>query len=143
VTGTPTWAVVVTGLCLGLVAIVIARWVAASARRAAGDREVGRASGSAELEFILGPLEGHVVSLTAEVTTLGSVAGNTIVLADVAVARKHAAIRRDSMGYELADLGSTNGVVINGQRTAKRLLAAGDIIRIGASEMVFRMEKVG
>ena len=84
-----------------------------------------------------------MVALTAEVTTLGSVAGNSIVLADAAVSRKHAGIRRDSNGYVLADLGSTNGVFINGQRTAKRLLAAGDIIRIGASEMVFRMEKVG
>jgi len=136
--GTPNWVVVVIGLCLGIGLFVLALRVRAPARRSEGT-----AWGAAELEFILGPLEGQVMALTAEVTTLGSVAGNTIVLADAAVSRKHAGIRRDSSGWELADLGSTNGVFINGQRMAKRLLAAGDIIRIGASEMVFRMEKVG
>jgi pSer/pThr/pTyr-binding forkhead associated (FHA) protein len=59
------------------------------------------------------------------------------------VARKHLGIRRDQSGYELADLGSVNGVTVNGQRMARRSLVSGDIIRIGASEMVFRMDKVG
>src|SRR5262249_29630249 len=98
---------------------------------------------AAELAFIVGPLEGRSFALDAAVTTLGSAAGNTIVLADAQVARKHAGIRRSADGWELAALGSENGVCINGQRAAKRLLAAGDIIRIGASEMVFRTEKVG
>src|SRR5689334_5768701 len=40
---------------------------------------------SARLEFILGPLAGQTINITEEMTTLGSVAGNTIVLADPAV----------------------------------------------------------
>ncbi len=91
-----------------------------------------------QLEFIHGPLSGQVVELVATVTTIGSQNGNTIVLPDPAVSRKHVGIRRDASGYELADLGSTNGVYVNGQRLPKRLLAAGDIVRIGQSEMVFR-----
>jgi pSer/pThr/pTyr-binding forkhead associated (FHA) protein len=91
-----------------------------------------------QLEFILGPLSGQVVDLVAQVTTIGSQNGNSIVLADPAVSRKHVGIRRDASGYELADLGSTNGVYVNGQRLPKRVLVAGDIVRIGQSEMVFR-----
>jgi pSer/pThr/pTyr-binding forkhead associated (FHA) protein len=91
------------------------------------------------IEFILGPMVGQVVRLDGEVTTIGSVGGNTVVLADPAVSKKHVGIRRAQSGYELADLGSTNGVYVNGQRTAKKILAAGDIVRVGTSEMVFKV----
>lgn len=94
----------------------------------------------ARLEFITGPLMGQVMQLTHEVTTVGSVAGNTIVLADPAVSRKHMGIRRINGVYEFADLGSTNGVYINGNRMPKKTLVAGDILRVGNTEMVFRRE---
>lgn len=83
--------------------------------------------------------------IAGEITTLGSAPGNTIVVPDPAVARKHVGIRRDPgvLAYELADLGSESGVYVNGQRLAKRLLVPGDIIRIGNSEMVFHLEKTG
>src|SRR5690349_18800224 len=45
---------------------------------------------AARLEFILGPLAGQTIALTDEITTMGSVAGNAVVLADPAVSRKHA-----------------------------------------------------
>jgi len=95
------------------------------------------------LEFVYGPLEGQSFRMEQEITTVGSIEGNSIVLPDPGVSRKHLGIRKIASGYELADLGSTNGVYINGQRMAKRLLANGDIIRIGSSEMVFQLEKVG
>ncbi|MEZ4401737.1 MAG: FHA domain-containing protein [Kofleriaceae bacterium] len=90
------------------------------------------------LEFVLGPLTGHVVELRDDVTTVGSVVGNSIVLADPAVSRKHAGIRRIDGGYELADLGSTNGIYVNGHRLPKKNLVPGDVIRVGNSEAVFR-----
>src|SRR5213592_371702 len=43
----------------------------------------------ARLEFILGPMANQTLNLADEVTTIGSVAGNTVVLADPAVSRKH------------------------------------------------------
>ncbi len=94
----------------------------------------------ARLEFILGPLAGQTVALSEELTTLGSVAGNTVVLADPAVSRKHAGIRRVEAAYELADFGSTNGVYVNGHKMPKKTLQSGDILRIGNTEMVFRRE---
>lgn len=94
---------------------------------------------TARLDFIYGPLANQSLQLTEEVTTLGSVAGNTVVLADPAVSRKHVGIRRVDAAYELADLGSTNGVYVNGHRVAKKALEPGDVIRIGNTEAVFRM----
>jgi len=94
----------------------------------------------ARLEFILGPMANQVLQLSEEVTTIGSVAGNTVVLADPAVSRKHAGIRKVDSSYELADLGSTNGVYVNGHKVPKKTLEAGDIIRVGNTEAVFKRE---
>jgi hypothetical protein len=93
----------------------------------------------AELEFISGPLKGKTMNLERDITTIGSVAGNTVLLSDTGVSRKHVGIRKvTSGGYELADLGSTNGVYCNGERVARRRLEVGDVIRVGATEIVFR-----
>lgn len=92
----------------------------------------------ARLEFILGPMANQTLNLTEEVTTIGSVAGNTVVLADPAVSRKHAGIRKVDGAYELADLGSTNGVYVNGHKVPKKTLEVGDIIRVGNTEAIFK-----
>jgi hypothetical protein len=94
----------------------------------------------ARLEFIHGPMTGQVVNLVDHVTTIGSVAGNNVVLADPAVSRKHAGIRRVEGAYELADFGSTNGVYVNGHKVPKKNLTTGDIVRVGNSEAIFRRE---
>jgi hypothetical protein len=94
----------------------------------------------ARLEFILGPMANQTLPLNEEVTTIGSVAGNTVVLADPAVSRKHAGIRKIDSSYELADLGSTNGVYVNGHKVPKKTLEPGDIIRVGNTEAVFKRE---
>jgi hypothetical protein len=92
----------------------------------------------AGLEFVSGPLTGQTIGLDRDVTTIGSVDGNTVLLADTGVSRKHVGIRRVSGGYELADLGSTNGVYVNGEKVARRRLCVGDVIRVGTTEIVFR-----
>ncbi len=92
------------------------------------------------LEFLAGPLAGQAVPLIEEVTTFGSVAGNTVVIADPGVSRKHIGIRRLGASCELADLGSTNGVYCNGLRVAKKELTPGDIVRFGNTEMRFLRE---
>lgn len=92
----------------------------------------------ASLEFISGPLIGKIVKLDGEVTSIGAAPGSTVVLVDTGVSRKHAGIRKNGMAYELADMGSTNGVYVNGEKVPKKPLQMGDVIRIGTSEMVFK-----
>jgi len=94
----------------------------------------------ARLEFILGPMTSQVLPLAEDVTTIGSVAGNTVVLADPAVSKKHAGIRKVDGNFELADLGSTNGVYVNGQKVPKKTLDVGDVIRVGNTEAVFKRD---
>jgi hypothetical protein len=142
-------AFVLAGALVTVAAILVARGRA----RDAGRTDESPRRVAAALRFVGGPLAGQSFALDADVTTLGSLAGATIVLPDPDIARKHAAIRRhvgawttrprSEVQYELADLGSQKGVLVNGQRMAKRVLASGDIIRLGTSEMVFRIEKVG
>ena len=95
----------------------------------------------AALEFVSGPMSGRTVMLESEVTTIGTAPGSTVLLNDQGVSRKHAGIRRGPNmgdGYELADLGSTNGVYVNGEKVAKKKLQLGDVIRVGATEMIFK-----
>ncbi len=56
---------------------------------------------------------------------------NHIVLADPSVSRKHAQIKKEQEGHVIVDLGSVEGVVLNGRRVAKAVLANRDEIRLG------------
>jgi hypothetical protein len=94
---------------------------------------------AASLEFISGPLAGRSVPLDGDVTTIGSATNSTVTLTDSGVSRKHAGIRKAGpASYELADLGSTNGVYVNGEKVPKKMLQLGDVIRIGTTEIVFK-----
>lgn len=92
----------------------------------------------AALKFVSGPLAGRTLTLEGEVTTIGSAPGSSILLTDGGVSRKHCGIRVVEGGYELADMGSTNGVYVNGEKVAKKTLQLGDVIRIGTTEIVFK-----
>jgi hypothetical protein len=97
-----------------------------------------RGSGKAAITFLSGPKQGKTLDLDGPVTTIGTAPGSTVTLNDAGVSRKHAGIRKTDGGFELADLGSTNGVYVNGEKVAKRKLQLGDVIRVGTTEMVFK-----
>jgi len=65
-----------------------------------------------------------------------------IVLADANVSRRHAEIRPAAAGtWTIADLGSTNGVRVNGRQIQGVAgLTAGDRIVLGTAEIVFELE---
>ncbi|MDE3206669.1 MAG: ATP-binding cassette domain-containing protein [Acidobacteriota bacterium] len=63
---------------------------------------------------------------------IGRAADNDIVVADLLVSRHHAELRQGRRGYEIVDLGSANGVFVDGGRVARRAaLAEGSIVSIG------------
>jgi DNA-binding NtrC family response regulator len=72
-------------------------------------------------------------------TTLGREAGNSIVLADPEVSRRHAVIRRDPEGrHVVTDLGSANGTYLNGRRlVVPAVLADGDVVTLGSAKITF------
>ena len=60
-------------------------------------------------------------------------------LADGGVSDRHAAIERRADGYYLRDLGSANGVRLNGQLVTEQRLATGDEIEIGSARLRFEI----
>ncbi|MHC4848940.1 MAG: FHA domain-containing protein, partial [Planctomycetota bacterium] len=58
-------------------------------------------------------------------------------ITDGQASRRHASVVRLSEGYEVSDLGSTNGTLLNDVQIKKRHLQNGDIIKIGATEIVY------
>lgn len=93
-----------------------------------------------KLQIFSGPLAGEVFHLTEDVTTIGSIDGNSVVIPDEGVSKRHAGIKIEEMRYELADFGSTNGTLVNGRKINRQFLADGDTIRIGNSEMTFLLK---
>lgn len=70
----------------------------------------------ARLVCISGPKAGVEYELTQEVTTIGRGAGSQIVLDDQFASRQHAEIRQVEVAYQVHDLQSKNGVMVDGVR---------------------------
>lgn len=63
------------------------------------------------------------------------------VLHDPNVSRRHAELRRSPSGdWTIADLGSTNGVKVNGRRVASTRLSPGDQVTLGTTTFQFDIE---
>jgi two-component system NtrC family sensor kinase len=56
---------------------------------------------------------------------------------DGSVSGKHAGVAIDDSKFEIVDLGSKNGVLVNGKKTPRRFLRNGDIVTLGATELKF------
>jgi FhaA, N-terminal domain/FHA domain len=63
-----------------------------------------------------------------------------IVVQDPNVSRRHAELRRDDGGWQIVDLGSTNGIKVNGRRVDHEQLSAGDQITIGVTDLTFELD---
>jgi pSer/pThr/pTyr-binding forkhead associated (FHA) protein len=63
-----------------------------------------------------------------------------VVVSDPNVSRRHAELRLGDDGWSVADLGSTNGVRVNGRRVDQSALRPGDRITIGVTELTFELE---
>ncbi len=91
----------------------------------------------ARLEIQKGMNKGKKYPLVGKVVSLGSGPENSIRLMDGAVSGKHAGVAIDDNKFEIVDLGSKNGVLVNGKKTPRRFLRNGDVITIGMTELKF------
>lgn len=72
--------------------------------------------------------------------TIGRSRDCDIVLDDAGISRRHAEIRPTPGGWTMADLGSTNGVLVNGRPVEPaRALQPGDRVELGSTELVFEL----
>ncbi|MFI5301653.1 MAG: FHA domain-containing protein, partial [Polyangiales bacterium] len=73
-----------------------------------------------------------VVPLVRDEYTVGRREGHTLRLTERNVSRDHARLRRDGESFVVEDLGSYNGVFVNGHRLREpRVLSSGDLVLIG------------
>jgi hypothetical protein len=84
--------------------------------------------------------DGTLHPLLEETSTIGRTAANTIALRDVSVSAKHAQVIRTDEGFLIEDIGSRNGTFVNSEKlTEKRLLADGDLVRLGKIILTFNL----
>ena len=75
--------------------------------------------------------------LNANEVVIGRAADVDLVLEDRHASRRHASITRESGVCIIKDLNSGNGVYVNGERVSQKVLAAGDVVKIGHCRLVF------
>jgi pSer/pThr/pTyr-binding forkhead associated (FHA) protein len=96
--------------------------------------ECGRflATHAASIVFASGPLAGSEVELEKARVTLGRGAGADVVLEHASISNEHAALELFDGGFRLRDLGSTNGVTVNGAKVSVADLKHGDRFELGS-----------
>ncbi len=136
------WAGIVVGSLLGvgllivlIVFVVRRKGSAAPVQEARNEKPEGPHRG--RLMVIAGPMAGTEFYLVDDVTTIGRIKGNTVVIPDPSVSSRHAALKIDQMRYEIADLNSQNKVLVNGQQVHKVFLKDGDRVKLGDTEFQF------
>jgi pSer/pThr/pTyr-binding forkhead associated (FHA) protein len=99
-------------------------------------------SGPAGAGRLVSLTDGREYAITGSGLVFGRDAGCEVVIVSTEVSRRHAEIRPGANGYVITD-SSANGTVVNGQRIpGSRVLARGDVIRIGGEEFRFYAQAV-
>jgi hypothetical protein len=84
--------------------------------------------------------EGRRSVLSGDHVLVGRSRECEVVISDPNVSRRHAEIRYLGEHWVIADLGSTNGVVVNGRRVDRAQLEPGDRITLGLTELTFELD---
>jgi pSer/pThr/pTyr-binding forkhead associated (FHA) protein len=83
---------------------------------------------------------GTTHELAEQLVTIGRAPDNMIHLEDASVSSKHAELRAADKTYQLRDLGSTNGTMVNGNAATEIRLRHGDRIRFGGIQARFETD---
>ena len=100
------------------------------------------------LEFIAESGQRVSFMLDKPALTIGRAPDNDIVVAAPilnadTVSQHHARLRRDQDDYVVRDLGSKNGLAVNGRQTIENLLQDGDRLQFGEAEAIFHQPAGG
>jgi len=87
-----------------------------------------------------GANEGEVFNLSMDsAVSIGRAPTNDVPVLDTAVSGEHCRIRPEGGAFVLHDLKSTNGTFVNEKRIERHRLSEGDVIRVGETQLQFRM----
>src|SRR3979409_1998597 len=87
-----------------------------------------------------GPLKDSTITLPEGEITLGRDPTNAVPLNDPSVSRKHCLFRREEERFQVRDLESRNGTVVNGTAVKEQWLRHGDEIVVGDSVFLFLLD---
>ena len=96
--------------------------------------EQARAAGLVREQVTL-YVSGQPFRITQKITTMGRSRDCDIVVPDPNVSRVHAEVRHEGLEYVLVDLGSTNGIEVNGRRVLRHSLRDGDRVSLGGADV--------
>ncbi len=100
------------------------------------------------LDFVAESDQHISFTLDKPTLTIGRASDNDIVVtspirnADT-VSQHHARLRRDQDGYVVRNIGSKNGLAVNGRQTLENLLQDGDRLQFGEAEAIFHQSAGG
>ncbi len=89
---------------------------------------------------IAGPLKDSTIPLPEGEVTLGRDPTSAVPVVDPSVSRKHCLLRREDGRFQIKDLESRNGTLVNGSPVKEQWLRHGDEIAIGDSVFFFLLE---
>ncbi len=89
------------------------------------------------LTVVDGPDRGAILDGAGAELVIGSAAGNDLALTDSAVSRCHVAIAPAARGFQIRDLGSTNGTQVSGVTIESAYILPGQVIAIGNTKLRF------
>ena len=93
--------------------------------------------------MIAGPAKDSTIPLPDGEATLGRDPTNAVAMPDASVSRKHCLLRREEDGrFQIRDLDSRNGTLVNGLAVKEQWLRHGDEIATGDSVFLFLVEDV-
>jgi pSer/pThr/pTyr-binding forkhead associated (FHA) protein len=93
----------------------------------------------AKLTIVDGKDSGKNIEITKDEILAGRSLDNDFVISDISVSRKHFKIKKEGDRFVISDMGSGNGIKVNGSKTTSTTLSDGDIISVGARQIKFEI----
>ncbi len=89
------------------------------------------------VEVVSGPNRGQVGAAEGTELSIGTAPGNHLVVTDPTVSRHHAVVTATPNGFQVRDLGSTNGTCLAGYRVDSAYVETGALIQMGETTVRF------
>ncbi len=97
----------------------------------------------ARLKIVLGVDAGAIFVIKAESVVLGRGEDCDVVVPDLKASRRHVEIFNSGTGWSVKDLGSANGILLNGKPSRGAFLQTGDSITLGETTLEFVAAEAG
>lgn len=95
----------------------------------------------AHLTVTTGPDAGRMFPLDdGQTLVIGRGRGSHTQLTDVQASRRHCTLQIDRGRFVLTDDDSASGTFVNGRQIARHELQAGDVVRVGETELVLKLD---